>query len=202
MRASVVAVATAMSAAVREQAQAVGEASPAIRGGDWQLAVVTAVATDGTLTAGGVSGIRRAQRFVDPVVGDTIIIAQNGAGNWVAWDRLATSVGEWTALPLTSGFSAAPGYFPPQYRIVGREVHLRGSASKSTTLVSGDVWATLPVGARPSTDMDIVMGMTHGTNGTNYGACRGIIRTTGAIEYRGPSVSTLVFLSPMHFWLS
>ncbi|PWG13885.1 hypothetical protein DF268_08410 [Streptomyces sp. V2] len=188
--------------AMRQSAVDAGAGTPAVRGSNWQLATVTAVATDGTLTAAGISGIRRVARFIDPAVGDVVVISQSASGNWLALDRLATSVGEWTTLPLAGGFSAAAGYFAPVYRVIGREVQLRGSATKSTTLVSGDVWATLPVGARPTTDMDIVMGMTHGTNGTNYGACRGIIRTNGTIEYRGPSVSTLVFLSPMSFWLS
>ena len=188
--------------ALHQQAVAAGSGDPSVRGANWQLATVTAVAADGTLTAAGISGIRRVARFVDPVVGDVVIISQSATGNWIAQDRLASSIGEWTTLPLASGFSAAAGYYVPVYRVIGREVQLRGSASKSTTLVSGDVWATLPAGARPGTDMDIVMGMTHGTNGTNFGACRGIIRTNGTIEYRGPSVSTLVFLSPMSFWMS
>lgn len=188
--------------ALKQQATRVGEQSTSVRGADWQLAVVTAVNADGTLAASGIPSIRRLARVTDPAVGDTIVITQNSAGNWLALGKLATSAGEWTALPLTSGFSPAPGYITPSYRVVGgREVHLRGSATKSTTLVSGDVWAVLPPGVRPTTDMDIVMGMTHGTNGANFGACRGIIRAaTGNIEYRGPSVSTLVFLSPMSFW--
>jgi hypothetical protein len=190
--------------ALRQQAQRAGEQSTSVRGADWQLAVITAVNTDGTLAASGIPSIRRLARFTDPVVGDTIVISQNSSGNWVALGRLATSAGEWTPLPLASGFTAVSGYFAPAYRAVGgREVQLRGSANKSTTLVSGDVWAVLPVGVRPTADLDIVMGMTHGTNGTNFGACRGIIRAaTGNIEYRGPSVSTLVFLSPMSFWTS
>jgi hypothetical protein len=192
----------ALADALQQQAVDAGADAPAVRGANWQMAVVSAVASDGTLTAGGIPGIRRVARFIDPVVGDTIVITQSATGNWLALDRLATSIGEWTVLPLASGFSAAAGYYVPSYRIIGREVQLRGSATKSTTLVSGDVWATLPVGARPGTDMDIVMGMTHGVNGANYGACRGIVRANGTIEYRGPSVSTLVFLSPMSFWMS
>jgi hypothetical protein len=156
-----------------------------------RLAVITAVNSDGTLAASGIPSIRRLSRFTDPVVGDTIVISQNSLGNWVALGKLATSANEWTPLPLASGFTAVSGYFAPAYRAVGgREVQLRGSANKSTTLVSGDVWAVLPAGVRPTADLDIVMGMTHGTNGTNFGACRGIIRAaTGNIEYRGPSVS-------------
>jgi hypothetical protein len=190
--------------ALRQQAQRAGEQSTSVRGADWQLAVITAVNSDGTIAASGIPSIRRMSRFTDPVVGDTVVISQNSLGNWVAHGKPATSAGEWTPLPLASGFTAVSGYFAPAYRAVGgREVQLRGSANKSTTLVSGDVWAVLPASVRPTADLDIVMGMTHGTNGTNFGACRGIIRaSTGNIEYRGPSVSTLVFLSPMSFWTS
>jgi hypothetical protein len=190
--------------ALKQQAQRAGEQSTSVRGADWQTAVITAVNSDGTLAASGIPSIRRLSRFTDPVVGDTIVISQNSLGNWVALGKLATSANEWTPLPLASGFTAVSGYFAPAYRAVGgREVQLRGSANKSTTLVSGDVWAVLPAAVRPTADLDIVMGMTHGTNGSNFGACRGIIRAaTGNIEYRGPSVSTLVFLSPMSFWTS
>lgn len=190
--------------ALKQQAQRAGEQSTSVRGADWRLAVVTAINADGTLAADGIPSVRRLARVTDPVVGDTIVISQNSSGNWLALGKLATAAGEWTALPLSAGFSPVAGYFAPSYRIIGgREVQLRGSANKSSTLVSGDVWAVLPAGVRPVTDMDIVMGMTHGTTGTNFGACRGIVRAaTGNIEYRGPSTSTLVFLSPMSFWIS
>ncbi|GAA2802865.1 hypothetical protein [Streptomyces showdoensis] len=179
-----------------------GAEAPAVRGATWQTAVVTAVAADGTLTAAGISGIRRLERFTDPVIGDTIIINQAASGAWIATDRLATSVGEWTALSFASGFSAAAGYQVPQYRLIGRTVHIRGSFTKSTTLVSGDVFTTVPTAIRPAVDHDMVIGGSHGTNGTNFGAFRGILRTNGTFEYRGPSVSTLVFIPPTTYWLS
>jgi hypothetical protein len=188
--------------ALRQESIRAGTSEPAVRGSNWQTAVVSAVAADGTLTAGGISGIRRIAHYIDPAVGDTIAITQNASGNWLAWGGLATSVGEWTALPFASGFSAAAGYQVPQYRIVNRAVHIRGSFTKSSTLVSGDVFTTVPTAIRPLVDHDMVIGGSHGTNGTNIGAFRGILRTNGNFEYRGPSVSTLVFIPPTTYWLS
>lgn len=191
-----------LSLALKQQAKRAGERAPSVRGADWRQATVTAVNTDGTVDADGIPSIRRLQAFTDPAVGDTIVISQSGAGNWLALGRLATSVGEWTALPFASGFSAAPTYQVPQYRIVGRTVHIRGSFTKSSTLVSGDVFTTVPTAIRPLVDHDMVIGGSHGNAGANIGAFRGILRTSGAFEYRGPSVSTLVFIPPTTYWLS
>ncbi|TXS19579.1 hypothetical protein EAO71_33745 [Streptomyces sp. ms191] len=188
--------------ALRDEGQRVATATPAIRGGDWQTAVVTAVATDGTLTAAGISGIRRVQNFTDPLVGDTIVISQGSSGSWIAEGRLASSTGEWTALPFAAGFSATPTYQVPQYRVVGQTVHMRGGFTKSSTLVSGDVFTTLPVGARPLADHDMVIAGSHGTAGAGIGAFRGILRANGNFEYRGPSVSTIVSIPPTIFWLT
>lgn len=202
MRASTLRVASEMASAVRDQAGAVGRDTGSIRGADWRTAIVSAVAADGTLTADGIPGIRRLQAFVDPVVGDTIVITQNGTGSWLAVDRLATSAGEWTALTPAANFSATPGYQSPRYRLVGRTVHLQGHFTKSATLVSGDVFVTLPAAIRPPVDHDMVVAGSHGTNGAGIGAFRGILRTTGNFEYRGPSVSTIVSIPPTTYWLS
>jgi hypothetical protein len=191
-----------LALALKQQARRTGAASPRVRGSDWRLATITAVNGDGTLDADGIEDIRRRQNFTDPVVGDVIVVSQSGAGNWLAEDRLATSAGEWTALSFGAGFSAAPGYQVPQYRLVGRTVHIRGSFTKSSTLVSGDVFTTVPVAIRPLVDTDMVIGGSHGTAGANFGAFRGILRTNGTFEYRGPSVSTLVFIPPTTYWLS
>lgn len=188
--------------ALLQESVRAGTSTPAVRGSDWQTAVVTAVATDGTLTAGGISGIRRLAHFTDPAIGDTIVIEQNSKGNIIALGRLATSVGEWTALPFAAGFSATPTYQVPQYRVVGQSVHLRGGFTKSSTLVSGDVFTTLPVGARPLADHDMVIAGSHGAAGAGIGAFRGILRTNGNFEYRGPSVSTIVSIPPTIFWLT
>jgi hypothetical protein len=188
--------------ALYEQVVTVGAETPRVRGGNWQTAVVTAIGSDGTLTAAGISGIRRLAHFVDPAIGDTVVVEQNSFGNWVATGRLATSVGEWTALTPAANFSATPGYQAPRYRLVGRTVHLQGHFTKNATLVSGDVFVTLPAAIRPAADHDMVVAGSHGTNGAGIGAFRGILRTTGNFEYRGPSVSTIVSIPPTVYWLT
>ncbi|MFJ9740806.1 hypothetical protein [Streptomyces sp. NPDC101166] len=191
-----------LAQALKQQARRTGERAPSVRGSDWKQAVITAVNADGTVDADSIPAIRRLQHFTDPAVGDVVVISQSGAGNWLALGRLATSVGEWTALPFAAGFSAAPTYQVPQYRIVGRAVHIRGSFTKSSTLVSGDVFTTVPTAIRPLVDHDMVIGGSHGNAGAGIGAFRGILRANGNFEYRGPSVSTLVFIPPTTYWLS
>lgn len=188
--------------AIRAEAVRAGTSTPTVRGSNWQTAVVTAVAADGTLTAAGISGIRRLEGFVDPAVSDVVVISQNAAGSWIALGRLATSVGEWTALSPAANFSATPGYQAPRYRIVGRTVHLQGHFTKNATLVSGDVFVTLPAAIRPLADHDMVVAGSHGTAGAGIGAFRGILRTNGNFEYRGPSVSTIVSIPPTVYWLT
>ena len=75
--------------ALAQRAKRTGEQTPSVRGADWQLATVTAVATDGTLTANGVT-IRCLETYLQPAVGDVAVITQSGSGNWAAIGRLAT----------------------------------------------------------------------------------------------------------------
>ncbi|MET9950146.1 hypothetical protein ABZ135_01175 [Streptomyces sp. NPDC006339] len=196
------AIAIDLADALHDEALRAGASSPAVRGATWQTAVITAVATDGTLTAAGIPGIRRLERFTDPVVGDAIVISQAPTGAWIAIDRLAASAGEWTALTPAAGFSATPAYQSPRYRLVGRTVHIQGHFTKSTTLVSGDVFTTVPAAIRPPADHDMVVVGSQGNAGANIGAFRGILRTNGNFEYRGPSVSTIVAIPPTTYWLS
>lgn len=73
--------------ALKQQAKRTGEQESTVRGSDWRLAVVTAVATDGTVTADGIV-CRRLETYPNPVVGDVIAITQSSAGNWLAWGRM------------------------------------------------------------------------------------------------------------------
>lgn len=75
-----------LAAALQRQAARTGERTPAVRGADWRLAVVTAVGTDGTVTADGIL-CRRMQSYTMPLVGDVIRIDQSSAGNWLALGR-------------------------------------------------------------------------------------------------------------------
>ncbi|MFJ4808483.1 hypothetical protein [Streptomyces longwoodensis] len=77
--------------ALKQQSKRTGEATPGVRGADWQTATVTAVATDSsTVDAGGIPAIRVMDTYLQPTVGDLIYITQNGAGNWAAWGRPST----------------------------------------------------------------------------------------------------------------
>lgn len=77
-------------ASLQRQAQRVGERSPSVRGADWRLATVTAVNTDGTIVADGIT-VRRLETYAQPAVGDIVVIDRNSAGNWCCRGRTATS---------------------------------------------------------------------------------------------------------------
>lgn len=80
-----------LKAALRRQAQRVGEESPSVRGADWRLAIVTATNGDGTVAADGIPSIRCMESYIAPTIGDVIVIEQNSAGNWLARGRTATN---------------------------------------------------------------------------------------------------------------
>ncbi|MFJ7998931.1 hypothetical protein ACIQ7D_17545 [Streptomyces sp. NPDC096310] len=195
-----------LAAELIQASRTAGAADPQVRGADWRTGTVTSVNVDGTVTIGAIRARRIPDAYPSPVVGDWIVISQSGTGNWIAHGRLASATasnGAWAGLGFGTGYSAASGYQAPQYRVIGDTVHLRGSFTKSSTLGYGDVLTTLPVGARPNSDTDIVLICSQGTNGATYGACRGILRaSTGAIEYRGPASGTLVALPPTPLWLN
>lgn len=77
-----------LKAALRRQAQRVGEESPSVRGADWRLAVVTAVNADGTIDADGIT-VRRLETYVQPAVDDVVVLDQNSMGNWLCRGRIA-----------------------------------------------------------------------------------------------------------------
>ncbi|QCX81283.1 hypothetical protein C9F11_38500 [Streptomyces sp. YIM 121038] len=70
-------------------AQRVGATTPAIRGADWRLAVVTSVGGGGTVVAEGVT-CRCLDSYPQPTIGDLIVITQSSSGNWLAAGRTAT----------------------------------------------------------------------------------------------------------------
>lgn len=144
--------------ALQQQAKRTGEQSPSVRGSDWRLATVTAVGTDGTVTADGLT-YRRMETYQTPTVGDVIAVTQSSNGNLLAWGRTGTATapnGAWTAIPLASGFTSTHTVFgPAQYRIVtaygSTRVELRGSADATTSVTAQANFSTaLPVAARPS----------------------------------------------------
>jgi len=74
--------------ALKQQAKRTGEQESAVRGSDWRLATVSAVGTDGTVTADGIV-CRRLETYPNAAVTDVIAISQSSAGNWLAWGRMA-----------------------------------------------------------------------------------------------------------------
>jgi hypothetical protein len=72
--------------AIKESAKRTGERTPSVRGADWRLATVSAVGSDGTVTADGII-CRRLETYTMPLVGDLIFITQESSGNWAALGR-------------------------------------------------------------------------------------------------------------------
>ncbi|MET9909671.1 hypothetical protein ABZZ74_23200 [Streptomyces sp. NPDC006476] len=144
--------------AVAQRAKRVGEQSAKVRGADWRTAIVTAVGTDGTVTADGLKW-RRMDTYQAPLVGDVIAVSQSSSGSLLAWGRTAGAgdpVGAWTAIPLASGFTSTHTVFgPAQYRILtaygGTRVELRGSVDCTSSVTAQTAWSSaLPAAARPS----------------------------------------------------
>jgi len=147
-----------LAAAMKAQAKRAGEESPSVRGADWRLATVTAVGTDGTVTADGIK-VRRMDTYQAPVINDIVVICQSSSGNWVTFGRTASAIdpnGAWTAIPLASGFTSTHTVFgPAQYRIVtaygSARVELRGSVDCTSSVTAQTNFSTaLPTAARPS----------------------------------------------------
>ncbi|MFB7647121.1 hypothetical protein ACFC0S_16715 [Streptomyces sp. NPDC056084] len=148
------AVASALTDALFQQAQAAGMATPAVHGADWRLAVVATVNTDGTVvTTDGIT-VRRSDMYVTPTVGDTIAITISGAGNWLTNGRIApaTTAGTWQNITFSGTWSAwGSPYFTPAYRINGDgTVSLCGLAKAPASTTGASTITNLPLAARPA----------------------------------------------------
>jgi hypothetical protein len=148
------AVAAELADAIRAGAVQAGADSPQVRGSDWQTALVTAVGSDGTVTASGVIA-RRVASYQSPAVGDLICLTNSSSGNWLAVGRIApaTTAGTWQTLSLASGWSAwgAP-YWTPAYRVNGDgTASLSGLARAPASTTTAATVGTLPAEATPST---------------------------------------------------
>ena len=144
-------------ASARQVAQAVtgaaitaGATSTAVRGADWRLGIVTAVGS-GTVDVGAIRA-RRLDTYTLPAVGDTVILTQNSAGNWLATGRTAANdAGVWNTLTLASGF-IHPGHgHTAAWMREGRRIWLRGRIGRTSgTIANGATIATIPVAIRPA----------------------------------------------------
>lgn len=91
--------------AVAQRAKRAGENAPTVRGSDWHTATVTAVGTDGTVTADGLL-YRRMVTYQAPAIGDVIAVTQSSNGNLLAWGRTSTGVDTaWVKPTLATGFT-------------------------------------------------------------------------------------------------
>lgn len=75
--------------AIRLQAVTAGASSPAVRGADWQTATVTAVGT-GTVDCGAITA-RCLDSYQGRAIGDRVVIAQSGNGNWICLGRTSST---------------------------------------------------------------------------------------------------------------
>lgn len=187
--------------AMTQRAKRVGEQTQTVRGADWHTATVTAVGTDGTVTAGGMKW-RRMDTYQAPAVGDVIAVTQSSNGNLLAWGRTAATTsppGTWTSLPLLSGFTTpqAVGFGTAQYRIVtasgsGR-VELCGTAACTTAVTAQTAIANLPSAARPAVTRRLVLGRNY--SATALGAIAAEVSTSGDLSVFGSTSPTTTWVS-------
>ncbi|WP_331445872.1 hypothetical protein [Streptomyces xanthochromogenes] len=147
--------AQAIAGAIRRRTVQTAAEVPAVRGADWRQAVVATVnaATGTVITTDGIT-VRRSDMYVTPVVGDTIVIAVSGSGNWFTTGRVAplTTAGTWQPLAFSGTWSAwgAP-YWTPAYRINGDgTVSLCGLAKAPASTTGASTITNLPAAARPA----------------------------------------------------
>jgi hypothetical protein len=115
------------------------------RGADWRGATVATVNTDGTITTTDGIPARRMREYLNPTVGDQIIVTQNGARNWLALGRPAPTVDDqWTAYTPNIGgggsatFSTRDGWYTKWGSLVYFEAYITmasvGSGTAAVTL--------------------------------------------------------------------
>lgn len=189
-----------LTAALRRQAQRVGEETPSVRGSDWRLAVVTTVNTDGTVAADGIPSIRCMETYILPTVGDVIVIDQNSSGNWLAWGRTATVKQDWTTLTLAAGFQNPGHGYTAGYLREGRRVWLRGRIGPTSgTIADGDTLLTLPAAIRPSGNPSVAWAVTRDAS-VVPAVCRLEISTSGAIRtFQSSNLPTWVALDGISY---
>jgi hypothetical protein len=166
---------TRLADAIRSEATRASASDPAVHGGDWRLALVATVGTDGTITTDDGIVARRLESYRTPAVGDTIRISVSSAGGWTADGRLGQGTGGWVNISLSAGWAANASYYTPQVKLLGGgDASLCGLAQMSGSLASGATVATLPAGTWPAKQVrcpvQVAVGffgvMTILTNGT------------------------------------
>ncbi|MGW7350937.1 hypothetical protein [Streptomyces sp. NPDC054784] len=126
----------------------------AVRGADWRIGTVTAVGASGTVDVGDIRA-RVLDSYLNPTVGDQIVIAQNSMRNWIAAGRTAsTTVNGWTTYTPTwtaSGTNPTLGNATLVGRLqkLGRTVvcHINLTVGSTTSVGSGNYSFALPAQA-------------------------------------------------------
>lgn len=141
-----------LAAAITGAARTAGAGAPAVRGADVQTAVVTAVnTTAGTVDIGTIRA-RRLDSYLNPVVGDKILLVRSGNGNWYAAGRTATAQdGAWVSYtPVWTAATTNPvlgnGTLVGRYQRLGRTIvcHINLIPGSTTTFGSGNYSLTIP----------------------------------------------------------
>ena len=145
--------ASQLAAAIDGLIERKGANSPAVRGAAWRIGVVTAVGA-GTVDVGAIRA-RRLASYVNPAVGDQIVLSMSGTGNAVALGRLsATADTAWvTYTPTWTASTTNPtlgnGSLVGRYVRDGRTItgNINMTLGSTTTIGSGNYSWDLPVAA-------------------------------------------------------
>jgi hypothetical protein len=184
--------------ALKQQARRTGERSPKVRGADWRMATVTAVAADGTVTADGIA-VRRMESYQSPTVGDLIVMSQSSSGNWIAHGRLSAGTdGAWTKVTLATGFGHdgnSNGDVRYRVAVLSGTVFMQWRGGVNITYASnsiqnsGDILATpLPAALRPAGTRSVSAACS--AVGSSSLALKVDARTDGQIRVVGTTSST------------
>lgn len=147
---------TDLADAIRLQAVTAGAAELAVRGADWQTATVTAIGS-GAVDCGVITA-RCLDSYQGRAIGDRVVIAQSGNGNWICLGRTAGATEQefvsytpaWTA--DGSNPSVGNGTLTGRYWRSGSNVTgtINLTVGSSTNLGSGNYFWQLPTNADPN----------------------------------------------------
>lgn len=193
-----------LAASVRRAARRSAAAAPVVRGADWRLATVAVAGTDGTITCSDGVRARRLDSYLNPTVGDLIVLTRSGNGNWVAAGRCATGADTaWTSYtPTWTGGSSNPalgnGTLVGRYVRIGRMITaiITLTSGSTTTYGSGTLSFALPFTA--ASNGITVIGNAYLLQGaTRYG---GNYVLSPGVALAAPSFPTSTSVSTQSLW--
>ena len=79
-----------LAAALKRQARRTGENTASVRGSRLMLAAITAIPGGGLVEVDGDMQVRRLTAYT-PTIGDLVVLADFGDGNWAVLGKLATT---------------------------------------------------------------------------------------------------------------